>query len=119
MKDNNNNNLKGEKKMKKIERRIKEVKIKTDEKKENEKMTRNILKTFGVKKTCNGRFTIVSNIEISHGRLFYHEHGSPDYKNFDFAIKEAESLFKGYYKNYTDLQNNQIVYSFKNMGLIE
>ncbi len=81
-------------------------------------MTINSLKTFGVVKSHNGRFTVITDVEFRHGRYVYHSVLGLNYKKYDFAIKKAESFVKGCYKNFTNFQDNQVVFSFKNMGLI-
>lgn len=81
-------------------------------------MTRNELKTYGVRKLHNGRFAVVSDITERNGHLFFHTRQDLNYKKYDFAIKKAESFTKSCYENFVDFQKNQVIFTFKNMGLI-
>ena len=77
---------------------------------------------YGVKEIAGGRYALVHNIapakwndKILLGDTCY----GLNYKKLDFALKKADSFFKGMRKDFVNFLGKQVHFEFENLGLVK
>ena len=77
---------------------------------------------YGVTQIHDGRYALVHEIapaawdpNILLGNTFY----GLSYKKLDFALKKADSFFKGMRKDFIDFLGRQVHFEFENRGLVK
>ena len=77
---------------------------------------------YGVKEIAGGRYALVHEIapskwdpKILLGTTCYNLH----YKKLDFALKKADSFFKGIRKDFINFLGEQVHFEFENLGLVK
>ncbi len=74
------------------------------------------LKYYGVKQKYNGRYQIITDVNIVHKR---YKSLDLDYAKLPFALKKADAFMKHCYKPFVNFKNEKIEFDFNNLGLID